>query len=141
MPVSFVVDDMLNFVRKTRAATYDLVFSSLAVHHLQDSDKQALVAEVHRILKPNGVFILVDIFLDEDENRDHFIRAITDHIRLDWVALNSEQTESVIHHLTNFDFPSKLSNYNEWGVEISDFNSLKCFENIRFYRSIALEAQ
>ena len=38
----------------------DRVFSSLMLHHLQD-DKDALLAEVRRVLRPDGVFVLADI--------------------------------------------------------------------------------
>ena len=38
----------------------DRVFSSLMLHHLQD-DKDALLAEVRRVLRPSGVFVLADI--------------------------------------------------------------------------------
>lgn len=32
--LSFVVDDMSNFVKNAESDSYDLVFTSLAVHHL-----------------------------------------------------------------------------------------------------------
>ena len=41
-------------------ATYDLVISSLAIHHLEHSEKQALFARVYSALKPGGEFINVD---------------------------------------------------------------------------------
>lgn len=37
----------------------DRVFSSLMLHHLHDKD--ALLAEVRRVLRPNGLFVLADI--------------------------------------------------------------------------------
>jgi SAM-dependent methyltransferase len=58
----FVIDDMLNFVRQAATASYDLVFSSIAVHHLQDNGKEQLDREVRRIIKPGGAFLLIDTF-------------------------------------------------------------------------------
>lgn len=138
--LSFIVDEMLSFVKKTPSASYDLVFASLSVHHLHDDDKQQLVQEIHRILKPNGAFMVVDLFLQEDEDRDHFAQDIADHIRGDWVKLTSEQRESLVNHMFNFDFPVKLTAFEHWAKENSLYKNVICMENLRFYQSIVLEA-
>ncbi len=39
----------------------DAVVSSLAIHHLDGSEKQALFAYVRSILKPGGVFVVADL--------------------------------------------------------------------------------
>ncbi len=40
--------------------TYDIVVSSLSIHHLNDSDKEALYGKIHGILNSGGVFINAD---------------------------------------------------------------------------------
>lgn len=45
---------------------YDLVFSSLAVHHLEDAQKWMLFRKIYDNLSPQGVFILYDIFRVQD---------------------------------------------------------------------------
>jgi tRNA (cmo5U34)-methyltransferase len=42
---------------------FDLVVSALTVHHLSSSDKAELFSKVFSVLKPNGRFILADLFL------------------------------------------------------------------------------
>lgn len=39
------------------AGPYDAVISALAIHHLEDLDKQRLFDQVHRVLAPGGVFV------------------------------------------------------------------------------------
>lgn len=39
---------------------YDLVISSLSIHHLEDEEKRRLFKQVYRALKDSGVFINVD---------------------------------------------------------------------------------
>jgi len=39
----------------------DRVFSSLMLHHLDDAAKGALLAEVRRVLRPDGLLVLADI--------------------------------------------------------------------------------
>jgi SAM-dependent methyltransferase len=41
---------------------YDIIFSSLSIHHLVDDDKWKLFDNIYKKLNPNGVFILYDVF-------------------------------------------------------------------------------
>lgn len=45
--------------------SFDRVFSSLMLHHLDGPSKDALLAEVRRVLRPEGVLVLADAVLDE----------------------------------------------------------------------------
>jgi demethylmenaquinone methyltransferase/2-methoxy-6-polyprenyl-1,4-benzoquinol methylase/phosphoethanolamine N-methyltransferase len=40
---------------------FDLVLSSLMMHHLPDELKQAGLQEVHRLLKPNGTLLIIEL--------------------------------------------------------------------------------
>ena len=40
--------------------SYDLIMSSIAIHHIDDQDKTRLYAEVYQALKPGGLFIFAD---------------------------------------------------------------------------------
>jgi len=53
---------------------FDLVVSSLSIHHLPDTDKQALFRRVHAALRPGGAFINADQVLGATpavETRQH----------------------------------------------------------------------
>src|SRR4051794_24577191 len=45
--------------------SFDRVFSSLMLHHLDEAAKGALLAEVHRVLRPDGRLILADALVDD----------------------------------------------------------------------------
>ena len=137
--LAFVTDDMLNFASKAADVSYDFVFASISAHHLKDSDKERLVQEVRRILKPGGTYMVIDIFLQEDEDRDNFVRDIAAHIRTDWIKLNAEQTDSLVNHMFNFDFPAKLTMYEHWAKQNSSYKDVKCLEILRFYKTVVLE--
>lgn len=44
--------------------SFDRVFSSLMLHHLDSTSKDALIAEVRRVLRPDGLLVLADAVLD-----------------------------------------------------------------------------
>ncbi|MGV9993894.1 class I SAM-dependent methyltransferase [Streptomyces sp. NPDC003374] len=50
--------------------SFDRVFSSLMFHHLDSASKDALLAEVRRVLRPGGLLVLADAVLDPD-GQDH----------------------------------------------------------------------
>ena len=53
----YLVDDYRELGSENR---YDLVISSLSIHHLEDDEKRQLFKQVHRALKNTGIFINVD---------------------------------------------------------------------------------
>lgn len=56
-----------DFLENTKIASesMDRVFSISAIEHVPESGVKPLLAEVHRILKPNGFFVAtIDLFLD-----------------------------------------------------------------------------
>jgi ubiquinone/menaquinone biosynthesis C-methylase UbiE len=54
---------------------FDRVFSSLMFHHLDSTSKDELLAEVKRVLKPDGVLVLADAVFDEHGH--HKMREMT----------------------------------------------------------------
>jgi tRNA (cmo5U34)-methyltransferase len=54
----YVVDDYRNL---TEAGSFDLVISSLSIHHLEDAEKRGLFRRIHEILRERGVFINIDL--------------------------------------------------------------------------------
>lgn len=44
--------------------SFDRVFSSLMLHHLDTPSKDELLAEIRRVLRPGGVLVLADVLVD-----------------------------------------------------------------------------
>ena len=55
----------------------DIIFSSLALHHLEDHEKWKLFTNVHRRLNKDGVFIYFDIFRQEDPVSEKIIEFLS----------------------------------------------------------------
>ena len=69
---------------------FDLVFSALAVHHLDGAGKRDLFGRVHAALRPGGRFVLADVVVPENEGDQQ--------IGIDWVM----------------DLPDRLDDQLEW---------------------------
>jgi len=54
--------------------TYDLVVSSLSIHHLDDSEKLALFARIFNVLEPGGTFVNCDQVQGENTFADKLFR-------------------------------------------------------------------
>jgi len=65
--VAFRVGDMS---RAALGTGWDLVISSLAIHHLDDAHKRALFVRIKEALKPGGLFINVEQVLGPDPLTD-----------------------------------------------------------------------
>jgi ubiquinone/menaquinone biosynthesis C-methylase UbiE len=60
--------------------SFDRVFSSLMLHHLDSASKDALLAEVRRVLAPDGLLVLADAVLDE-HGHGHGRRRMREQLR------------------------------------------------------------
>lgn len=69
---------------------FDLVFSALAVHHLDGAGKRDLFGRVRAALRPGGRFVLADVVVPENE--------ADQQIEIDWVM----------------DLPDRLDDQLEW---------------------------
>ncbi|MFS8104559.1 class I SAM-dependent methyltransferase [Lentzea alba] len=49
-------------------ASFDRVFSSLMLHHLDTQSKDEMLAEVRRVLRPDGLLVLADATLHEHDH-------------------------------------------------------------------------
>ncbi len=56
--IRYVVDDYRNL---HGAGNFDMVISSLSIHHLEDTDKRELFRSVRGILREGGIFINIDL--------------------------------------------------------------------------------
>jgi ubiquinone/menaquinone biosynthesis C-methylase UbiE len=62
--------------------TFDRVLSSLMFHHLEEQDREKMLREVLRVLKPGGSFHLLDFAGGEDGARGFWGRLVNSHALL-----------------------------------------------------------
>ncbi|GLY47422.1 class I SAM-dependent methyltransferase [Lentzea sp. NBRC 102530] len=84
-------------------ASFDVVFSSLMLHHLDTSSKDEMLAEVRRVLKPQGLLVLADaVFHHHGTSKEHLQDNVGDAVpkRIEAAGFTAEPT--VLHKLRMF---------------------------------------
>ena len=103
---------------------YNLTFSSFAIHHLIDEQKQSFIEECFNRTSSNGLFILIDIKRQPGQTTEQYKSAYTHLIRNEWHHLSTSEKESIIAHLQECDFPVETTSYKEW-AKTSGFQFLE----------------
>lgn len=100
--------DMLQATRQLDA-TFDVIFTSFAVHHLDAAEKQQLFHACAARLSPGGVLLMVDIVREEAQTREAYLEDYLGTMRARWTAVRPDHLEDACTHVASFDFPETLS--------------------------------
>jgi tRNA (cmo5U34)-methyltransferase len=117
----YLVEDYRNITGKSE---YDLVISSLSIHHLKHEEKEALFNKVYELLKPKGVFINVDQIYGEtkmvrDYYWNHWLQAVRD------AGIDEKRIKSSIDRRKKFDADATMFDQITW-LKNSGFSTVDC---------------
>ncbi len=106
--------------------SYDIIFSSYAIHHLQDEQKKELLIRIASLLENNGKFIWIDVFRKDGQSRQEYLDQYVSMIASTWTELNEAEQALIFDHITHYDFPAEISPAIQWlqeagfAIQISD---------------------
>lgn len=109
------------------AGPFDLILASFALHHLADPDDKRLTLErVARLLTPNGIFAMIDVFRGEDEPREDYLERWITNAERRYRALEAGEKTVLFDHVRARDFPLSLNSWQTIGREagLSHFDVL-----------------
>jgi tRNA (cmo5U34)-methyltransferase len=116
---------------------FDLVISSISIHHLRDADKEVLFQKLHGYQAPNGVLSFGDQFSGENA----FI--YQKHIER-WKAFALEQGASIdewemwMKHQQDHDYHSTLANHLLW-IKSAGYTLVDCTRRHLLWTTIYAE--
>ena len=91
---------------------FDLIVSSLSIHHLKDNDKEKLYKKIYNALNPGGIFLNADQVIGPTKNLDN-------SYQINWMELlnnsdlsKSEKTSAL--ERMKFDKPATLEDNLKW---------------------------
>jgi len=91
---------------------FDIIVSSLSIHHLEDADKENLYKKVYNALNPHGIFLNADQVIGPTPEID-------ESYQKNWVAkieanLRDENEKKLILERMKFDKPATLEDNLKW---------------------------
>lgn len=96
---------------KADKQTYNVIYSSFAIHHLTDEKKQELIHDCYSRLEQKGLFILIDIKREPAQSIDEYRSNYSNMILNDWHSFNMDEKTAIIDHLTTCDLPVETKTY------------------------------
>lgn len=105
-PITLKNTDMLRFLQED-TESYDVIFSSYALHHLNSHDKRTFLKACHRRLNSTGSLIMIDITRDEHQDLPEFLDTYCRIIELEWSDLSPEEANHVTNHVRENDLPEQ----------------------------------
>jgi cyclopropane fatty-acyl-phospholipid synthase-like methyltransferase len=111
------------------------VYSSFAIHHLLDKNKEQLFKVIFEHLKPGGIFIYIDAYQKYSTGLEAYRAEYSEWVDDTWQALSGQEKQEIKDHLCTCDFPSTQTWTSETllnlGFKLLDSN----FEDPRHFYS------
>jgi SAM-dependent methyltransferase len=107
-PVELARVDMLAALAG-ETASYSVIYSSFALHHLPTEEKAEFFRRAARCLDKNGLLLLVDVMRDDGENLESYIEHYLGWLRGGFTALDAQELDLVCDHITNSDLPEPVA--------------------------------
>ncbi len=115
---------------------YDIIVSSLSIHHLTDKEKQELYKKIYEMLKPNGIFINADQVRGSTEYTEQTYKK-QDETHLKKQDIPEEEKE-ILRNRRKLDKPATLKDTLQWYEEIG-------YKNVdiyyKYYRYIVIAGE
>ena len=115
IPVLHLLQGPMEDLIRHESSAFDIIYSGYAVHHLSDEGKQQILRDIWRLLKPGGIFFLVDVFRQSGQTREDYIDSMSGWIGATWTFLDREQQELIFEHLRGYDHPATRNDLTDWG--------------------------
>ena len=118
---TYLIDDYRQVATDKK---FDLVISSLSIHHLSDEDKRALFVRIHSLLEDGGLFINIDQVWGPTEYwQNHYWTQWLERVRRK--GASDEQIEASVQRRRDYDREAPLADQLLW-LEQAGFSQADC---------------
>ena len=120
-----------NYLEYDFEEKYDIVVSSLSIHHLTDDEKEVLYRKIYDILTPSGIFINADQVNGEtDYTEKLFKKQDADYLNIQDIP---EEAKETLRQRRKLDKPAKLSDTIRWYNDIGYRNVDVYYKYYRYF--------
>lgn len=106
---------------------FDVIYSSFAIHHLQDDGKKEFLNSCYDRLKPGGKIVLIDLLRPADQNISEYLEEYIGVITDTWNTISVSDKELIFDHMRNYDFPAIVDDFSNW-ISETGFTISKRFD-------------
>jgi len=131
--IKYIVSDYSKFEYQER---YDLVISSLSIHHLIDSEKMELYHKVYSIMNNNSIFINADQVLGNTKFLDFLYKSDWEKY-IEYSGLDQNEITSA-RERTKLDKMTTLDQQLEW-LNDAGFSDVDCM--YKYYNFVVMYAR
>ena len=129
--------DILPQLINSKSNLFDIVFSSFAIHHLNFEAKERLFNNIYKLLSARGIFIMVDSFCQEGENKNDFLQRFFEDIDRNWKQLNDREKSLTKEHMYLQDWPETQTTIEKLAKQNSFDRCLQLYKDpLNFFRSL-----
>jgi SAM-dependent methyltransferase len=91
--------------------SYDIVFSIFAYHHMKDNEKLRYIEQIKKALKPKGVLILTEIFLNNKKEGVQYYKKLLESVQANKRVSGLKEFLEQTAKSTEFEFkvPKKIA--------------------------------
>jgi 2-polyprenyl-3-methyl-5-hydroxy-6-metoxy-1,4-benzoquinol methylase len=114
--VNFQIGSMQELIKKDQLS-YNVIYSSFAIHHLTDDEKKEIINDCYVKLEDGGLFILIDIKRLPGQSIEEYKASYVKWINQYWNALLEDEKKAIIDHLNTCDLPVETKAYIEYAIQ------------------------
>ena len=107
----FIADNMTTAIPRL-SSPVDIIFTSYAVHHLSSQDKFNFIKSCKQKLNHNGVLLMVDGVLKENQTRDEWLNALQERMETTIPGITSDEVAFRMQHPRADDFPESIETFS-----------------------------
>ena len=104
---------------------YDLVVAGFCLHHFSSNENLQILKDARQRLAEGGCCMVYDIVTREGEPREDYIERLVEGVQTREMNMSATQLESIVHHITHYDFPISLEEWKELALA-AGFKSVEC---------------
>jgi SAM-dependent methyltransferase len=138
-PIELRRGDILDGVR-TSAETFDVIFSSFALHHLSTAQKNEFFQSAHERINDGGILLLIDTMRDVGEERAIYLDRYCAWLRSRCKTLSTEALDFLCEHIRDNDFPETITDFGAMATKAGfcepiEINRFRWHHTLRFNRA------
>jgi ubiquinone/menaquinone biosynthesis C-methylase UbiE len=96
---------------------FNLIYSSFAIHHLQDNEKKELIRSIYEHLVPGGRFLFIDVYRKPGATLEEYYNSYLSNVNKNWKSLETEEKNRIEDHIRNYDFPAYREQLEAWCID------------------------